>query len=197
MSRRADGEAVLPRRWAEALLESTPRGGVLFVSGDNDTYPLWYVQEVAGVRRDVAVITLPLLATRWYRAEVTRRHGLGAAADDDPGRLSAAAAIAEDARRQHRPVAASITLTPQERRRIAPSWTAGAPVYVAGPGGVDTVQAVRWSAWVRDRLPVVVLRPAIDPVAKYFRATLECPRQFAELARTADTTRLDSVCNYR
>ena len=197
VSRRADAEAQLPRRWAEALLESTPADGVLFVSGDNDTYPLWYVQEVAGLRRDVAVVTLPLLATRWYRAEVLRRHGLGVANDDYPGRLSAAGAIAADARRQHRPVAASITLTPEERQRIAPGWTAGAPVYVAGANVVDTVAALRWAAWVRDRLPVSVVRPAIDPVAKYFRATLECPRQFAELARTADPTLLDSVCNYR
>jgi hypothetical protein len=197
VSRRAGAEAQLPRRWAEALLESTPPRGVLFVSGDNDTYPLWYVQEVGGVRRDVAVVTLPLLGTRWYRAEVSRRHGLGVENDDDQGRLTPAGAIAEDARRQHRPVAASITLTPEERQRIAAHWTAGAPVYVAGGGGVDTVVALRWSAWVRDRLPVATVRPAIDPVAKYFRAALECPRQFVELARTADTTRLDSACNYR
>ena len=196
VSRRVDTEGQLPRRWAEALLESTPQRGVLFVSGDNDTYPLWYVQEVAGLRRDVAVVTLPLLPTPWYRAEIARRHGLGTVTDEFQGRLSAAAAIADDARRQHRPVAASITLTPDERRRIAPSWTAGAPVYVAGAESVDRVAAERWSVWVRSRLPSPVVRPAIDPVAKHFRATLECPGQFARMGRTAADT-LDSLCNYR
>src|SRR5262249_3747584 len=77
--RRAADESSLPRRWAEALLESTPRHGVLFVSGDNDTYPLWYSQQVNGVRPDVAVVTIPLLATRWYRNEIARRRDLGSA----------------------------------------------------------------------------------------------------------------------
>jgi hypothetical protein len=197
VNRRAEGEGHLPRLWAEALLESTPSNGVLFVSGDNDTYPLWYSQEVSGIRRDVAVVTLPLLATRWYRDEMARRHGLRLSDGEVQGRMSTAAALADAARRQNRPVATSITLMPSERLRIGPRWTAGALVYVEGGRVVDSVAAAQWSSWVREHLPRSDTRRAIDPVASYFRAAMECPRLFGELGRTADTAQLDSTCNYR
>jgi hypothetical protein len=197
VSRRADGESQLPRQLAESLLESTPQNGVLFVSGDNDTYPLWYLQEVSRTRRDVAVVTLPLLATRWYRDEMARRHGLRLPPGDYQGRMTTAAALAEDAKRQNRPVAVSITLMASERLRISPTWTAGSMVYVAGAGGIDAAEAARWSAWVRERLPVLNVRRAIDPVASHFRAAMECPRLFSQITSSADTTQLDSTCNYR
>ena len=60
----------------KALLEATPRNGVLFVGGDNDSYPLWYAQEVRHIRPDVAVVTIPLLPTRWYREQVAHRFQL-------------------------------------------------------------------------------------------------------------------------
>lgn len=64
------------RSEALATLEPLPPRAVLLALGDNDTYPLWYLQEVEGVRPDVAVVTVPLLAVRWYRDEIARRHRL-------------------------------------------------------------------------------------------------------------------------
>ena len=198
VSRRSASDALVPRRWAEALLESTPPRGVLFVAGDNDTYPLWYAQQVNGVRQDVAVVTLPLLATRWYRAEVERRQGLADAGGGEyQGRMSAAVAVADDARRQGRPVAASMWLSPDERLRLAPAWTAKGVVFVAGHQGIDTVATGHWAAWVQRTLPVARTKPAIDPVTSYLRGLLECPRLLTEAARARDTGRLDSTCNYR
>lgn len=50
-------------------LESLDRDAILFVDGDNFTFPLWYAQEVLGIRRDVRVINLAYLSTPWHVAQ--------------------------------------------------------------------------------------------------------------------------------
>jgi hypothetical protein len=200
VDRRSMPEAALPRGVAAALLEPLPPRSVLFVSGDNDTYPLWYAQQVEHMRPDVTIVTLPLLGAAWYVDELRRRYGLVGPA---PERIAAMA------RGQGRPVAAAITVEAPDRARLAISWTLLGHVLI-DPYSLELSKqhlrvisldsaAVRAAAAKADSIlggrPV---RSSTDPVDEYFSGVLSCPRKvLAPDSSKVQLASLDSLCNLR
>jgi len=63
----------MARDLAIDMLESVEPYGILITAGDNDTFPLWFAQEVLGVRPDVTLANLSLMNTRWHLRQLQRR----------------------------------------------------------------------------------------------------------------------------
>jgi tetratricopeptide (TPR) repeat protein len=58
--------------YARNYLESCEPNAILFTNADNDTYPLWYAQEVEGIRRDIQIVLTPYLSAEWYANQMRK-----------------------------------------------------------------------------------------------------------------------------
>ena len=203
---RAHGTAAsAPRAVAAALLASSPVNAVLFVAGDNDTYPLWYLQDVEGIRPDVTVITFPLLPADWYAQEIARRTGLQWPASEhvEGARWQheeRAALIARAAHASGRPVIVSAALTARERALVGSDWRLRWTVYVssAPAGGRQEVSIDSASAppgWTPSAIGRMDHAHLPDDVSATMLALLDCPA-LARLPK-GQSASLESKCNVR
>jgi hypothetical protein len=212
VTRRSEPEASMPMEVAKTLLEPLPPSAVLFVEGDNDSYPLWYAQQVNGMRRDVTVVTMPLLTAPWYAEELDRRHQLIGGSVNGTY-LDVARRVADRARALARPVAVALTVSKADRLPLGSRWVSLGMVALELPAGgaltadldsswsiipiaLAPTAAVRDSIerWRRGR----AVHPSIDPIHEYFEDVFSCPRLALEKApNVAQLAKLDSLCNLR
>ena len=207
--RSREPEATAARRFGLALLEASPPRAVLFLDGDNDSYPIWYLQRVEGIRRDVLPVTVPLLPADWYPAEIARRSGLRWSDGPVTGARTLAeqraAAVAAAAHTASRPVATSPALRARERALLGSDWVLRGPLYVARAAGrearlsasVDSAAAVRWLEG-RGPWPPGRRSESGDDVARVMMSLLDCPR--LALRASAPELQRDSLevrCNLR
>jgi len=183
---------------------------VLFVAGDNDTYPLWYVQVAEHVRRDVTVVTVPLIPAEWYRAELARRHGLYSLADTArwKGTPRELESIANRVRRAGRPVVAAVSLEPDLRAALGGGWSFRGLVYFShqfpAPDSITEVERPALDSTAARVARVfggsVRADRVDDPAARYIAELLTCPalaRQAVDSSSTDSGELLASRCNFR
>lgn len=206
---RARGDsATAAREVGSAFLASAPPNALLFLAGDNDTYPLWYLQQVEGLRRDVTLVTIPLLPASWYGPEIARRTGLAFSdATHTPGAQWAfedlAASQARAAFRAGRPVAVSVMEPARMRNLLGSGWSLRGVVYVmSAVSRTDPTSPVFDTTFVMSALSPQARADArarqTDDVAPYMRSLLECPRlavMGTGVSRSRDS--LETRCNFR
>ncbi len=196
--RRREPVAGLPRTYARLLLESVPPNGVLVAAGDNDTFPLWYLQQVEEVRPDVSIVTAPLLGAPWYRSALAADGLLGNdLVSSWRGMGPVLGSVMTMARAKGRAVRVSALLTKAERLPLdsGAGWVLEGLVYRPSPDvapgstGLDLV-ALRRAAAEVPRSALTALPPASDPAAETAQQLLRC----TQVTTLADSL-LVSGCN--
>lgn len=190
--------ATLPRTYARLLLDAVPQNGVLFAGGDNDTFPLWYLQQVEDYRADITVVTVPLMGAEWYRATLADRKLLAPQAVSRwPGMDAVLRSVMIRAREAGRPVRVSTLLGRGDRARLdrTMGWALEGLVYAPAPtvAAGTVVLDERVLRGQRDRVPpsaLAPLPPASDPAAETAQELLRC----TTITKRADPL-LVSGCN--
>ena len=171
-------DATIARDAALAMLVPAPVGAVLLAAGDNDTYPLWYLQQVEGVRPDVTVVVTPLLPAAWYRAELARGGLLAdSAVDAWRGVPATVRAIAVHTRDRGRPLLVSVLQSRGVRAAAGGAWrldgvwyaASDAPARPAPAADTGVAAALRRQVGTGEALP-----PSADPAARAMRRALSC-----------------------
>lgn len=182
VDRRQEPVASIPRVYGRLLLESVPDGALLVAGGDNDTFPLWYLQQVEALRPDVRIVTVPLLPARWYREALVREGLLDPPVAAKWRSFGATLrSLMLHAQQQRRPVRVSAMVDRPSRAALDPGagWALEGLVYApshlleAGSTGLDLASMRRMA----ERTPPSVLAAlpvGVDPAVRHVQQVLRC-----------------------
>ena len=153
------------REWARDLLQSVEPYGIIITNGDNDSFPLWYAQQVEGVRLDVTITLVPYLGADWYVRQLLR---IQVRPYDGSG-LPLFAVLAK-----RMPVGAPVSLSVAEADAIPPAVRFAEPQVFATnsisatiPAGVVTRDQFLVLQMIKDAFPA---RPIYFSVGRYAQA---------------------------
>ncbi len=212
--RSTDAAPTLAAHFARSLLQAAAPDAVLLVAGDNDTYPVWYVQRVERQRRDVTLVTIPLLPAAWYRSELRRRHGLVVGDGSWRGLDATMAAVSARAIELGRPLVVANSVPAHQRDALGSTWIVRGMVIerLASTTLSPTVVGVRVRGDELDVIPPDEARLFVDTVATarivpvwleraepteaYIAALTRCPAQILAAVR-AGSASVDPRCNLR
>ena len=183
LDRRREPAASIPRVFARMLLDAVPVNGVLVVAGDNDTFPLWYLQQVEAYRVDVTVVTASLLAAQWYREQLASRAHLRTSGWTWSGQADALRAVGKAALQSARALRVSALVDNDERQMLDPAsgWSLQGLVYaptnavVAGALHLDRTALERAAEQIPEGA-LAPLPPGTDAAIQQLQDLLRCTR---------------------
>ena len=162
------------------------------VWGDHDSYPLWEAQRALALRRDVTVVTSPLLGAAWYRDELRRRWQIDAG-ELAPEGVMVAGGVAS-VRKLGRPVAIAVTVPADVRARIGGKWKLCGLAWIAASAHCSFALADSLERFLRDHPP----ERFTESTVKTMLDPLRCPRLAARAhPDPAAADSLAGACNTR
>jgi len=174
------------RDWAYNMLQSVEPYGILFTNGDNDTFPLWYLQEVEGIRQDVTVIVVQYLFTQWYPRQLAYHTAPGRQRSFDPADDRGIYPLPTSS-----PTRAITRLGNEEMNQVGSGTLSSALTVDVGPVALQ-YPAGTWLGR-GDRLALAIIRDSLDERPIHFASTAGLARDLGLsrwVARQGLTARL-------